>query len=393
MERAVAEFGVLPPLPAEDDEPAARGRTMRERFVFPADCETGPRRGYVIKHLIAPGDVAAIIGPPGCGKSMLAPYLAYAVAQGREAFGLRTKPGRTLYVAAEDATGMRQRIHALKLTHGDAPDFAMVDVGNLRDPATAAELRDVVADWWPTLVVIDTLGAAFAGMDENSAADMGAVVELARALAALGCAVVLIHHIAKHGDGSPRGHSVLNGTLDMSLSLAPHDEGGVIRGTMLKNRNGTTDRSLAFRFIAVPLGQDEDGDPITAPMAVELDPADGRRCARPKMLPTEEHALRILGATIETAGVPVPGGFHGVPEQVWRDACDDQRLSASPVAENRNKVTTRTIRALLTTGRVCAGSGMYWLSERDGTGQNGTERRGTGHRTIPLSNGTNGTGV
>ena len=75
---------------------------------------------------------------------------------------------------------MRQRIHALSLRYGDAPDFAAMDVGNLRDPGPVGELRSAVADWKPLLIVLDTLGAAFAGMEENSAQDMGEVVKLAR---------------------------------------------------------------------------------------------------------------------------------------------------------------------------------------------------------------------
>ncbi|HEX3346933.1 MAG TPA: AAA family ATPase, partial [Acetobacteraceae bacterium] len=130
------------------------------RLIFPADCVTGPRREYVVKRLLARGDVAALIGAPGCGKSILAPHLCYAIAQGRPAFGLRTRQGRTLYVAAEDGTGMRQRVHALSQRHGDAPEFAMLEVGNLRDPEAASDLRGVVAEWKPSVVVIDTLGAA-----------------------------------------------------------------------------------------------------------------------------------------------------------------------------------------------------------------------------------------
>lgn len=372
VEQAVAEFAAVP-LPPEplvrDCPPPVRGHTMRERFVFPADCETGDRRGYTVKHLVAPGDVAAIIGPPGCGKSMLAPYLAYRVAQGRHVFGMRTKQGRTLYVAAEDARGMRQRVHALKLTHGDAPDFAMVDVGSLRDAATVADLMAAVTDWKPVMVVIDTLGAAFAGMDENSAADMGEVVALARKLSGQGCAVILIHHIAKHGDGSPRGHSVLNGTLDMSLSLAPRGEDGVVRGAMLKNRNGTTDRTIAFRFVAVELGEDDDGDKITAPMAVELDP-DEQRAAPPKLSPTDARAIDILRVLIDGQGVDVPGGQRRVPEQAWRDACEDQRLSPADLQDSRNRVVRRTISALLSAKRVEAGGGMFWI-----TGQGADRQR------------------
>ena len=79
---------------------------------------------------------------------------------------------------------MRQRIHALKLRYGNSPNFAVVDLENLSDLATVEDLRAAVAYWKPSLVVLDTLGAAFAGMDENSAQDMGGVVKLARQLAA-----------------------------------------------------------------------------------------------------------------------------------------------------------------------------------------------------------------
>jgi KaiC/GvpD/RAD55 family RecA-like ATPase len=368
-----SEFGRLPP------ESAPTDRSMRARFVFPADCATGPHRGYVIKHLVAPGDVAAIIGPPGTGKSMLAPYLAYAVAQGRPAFGLRTKAARTLYVAAEDFTGMRQRVHALKLKRGDAPYFALVDCTNLRDADAAADLQAAVADWRPGLVVIDTLGAAFAGMDENSAADMGAVVALARALSRRGCAVVLVHHVAKHGDGTPRGHGVLNGTLDLSLSLAPKDDLGVIRGTLLKNRNGTTERAMAFRFESVSLGLDEDGDAITAPMVMELDALDARASAHAKMSPADGRALSIL------SDLTAAHGQRSVPEHVWREACDDQRLSASENPDSRKRVFSRSVQSLMASKRVTASGGEYslvgqngqWL-DKNGQGWTGPDNR-SGH--------------
>jgi hypothetical protein len=322
-------------------EPALRpaGQRMRERFVFPAGCATGPRRGYVIKHLLAPGDVGALIGPPGTGKSMLAPYLAYAVAQGRMAFGMRVKQGRALYVAAEDATGLRQRVHALMLQHGDAPDFALVDCPNLLDAAATADLKAAVADWKPALVVLDTLGAAFAGMDENSAQDMGKVVELSRALAAHGCAVLLIHHTAKNGDGTPRGHSVLNGTLDMSLRLEAKDEAGVIRGTLGKNRNGTTDRPVAFQYVAVTLGIDEDGDAITAPRAVELSADTANQPRRPKLSPAAKNALQVL-REMTAAGDPVR-------EDDWRSRCDDERsVSTAEDPDSRKRAFRRAFEAL-----------------------------------------------
>lgn len=351
-----------------DDERADTWAAKTLQLIHPADCATGPRRAYLIKHLLAAKDVAAIIGAPGAGKSMLAPYLAYAVAQGREVFGLRTKQGRTLYVAAEDGAGLRQRIHALRLQHGDAADFAMAECGNLRVKDVRTALRNTVALWKPALIVIDTLGAAWAGLDENSSKDMGDVVALARQLARTGAAVVLVHHTPKHGDGTPRGHSVLNGTLDMCLKLEPKDQGGVIRGTLSKNRNGTTDRAIAFRFNAVELGQDEDGDVVTAPMAVELAASEAARPAR--MSDACQAALRTLQSMV--ADNPDTGGK--VDESAWRARCDDERtVSTADNPDSRARAFRRAFADLVKAGLVCAGDGQVWpISGPDRGGQTRT---------------------
>jgi hypothetical protein len=335
----------MPDAPA----PAARGKRMRDRLLRPADCATMPGRGYVVKGMIAPGDVGAVIGQPGCGKSTLAPFLAYAVAQGRPVFGCRTKPGAVLYVAAEDCSGMRQRIHALSLQHGDAPNLALVDCGNLADAAASADLLDAVSFVNPALVILDTVGAAFAGMDENDAAGMGAVVALARRIAGSGAAVLLIHHTAKQSDGTPRGHSVLNGTLDMSLSLGAMDESRIVRGKLVKNRNGSCGLDIAFRSIAVTLGTDEDGDDITAPTAAEL--AGNVPPQRAKLSPREQRALDILIAC-DTNGT-------GINEQAWHDGCEDQALVASDMPSNRRKAAAVTMRALIGKGAVLTGGGLF----------------------------------
>ncbi len=126
---------------------------------------------------------------------------------------------------------------------------------------------------------------------------------------------MLVHHIAKNGDGSPRGHSVLNGTLDACLSLAPADD-GVIRAKLTKNRNGSCDLDIAFRVNVVTLALDEDGDAITAPIAGELDARsfDDRRPVKP--LPASLVApLRVLTNLIAVSGT------QPVTIEAWRAAC------------------------------------------------------------------------
>ena len=339
----------------EIPRPAARPSLA---LIHPADCDLGTGREYLVKGLLSRGDVAAIVGAPGCGKSVLAPFIAYMVAQGRAVFGRRTRPGRVLYLAAEDGAGMRQRIHALRQRHGDAPDFALAETGNLRDPAAVTLLSNTVAQWKPALVVVDTLGAAFAGMDENAAADMGQVVALARRIAATGAAVLLIHHIAKHGDGTPRGHSVLDGTLDLSLRLESA-EGGIVRGLMGKNRNGAL-TGLRFRLDVARLGQDSDGDGITAPVATELPAAAPRPAdALPK---AARAALAVLADMADSAG-------QGADESAWRTRCIDERVvSGAEGADSQARAWRRAYADLIQARAVRASGGRVWVVDQTADG-------------------------
>ena len=348
--QAVAEFAVAP-MP-----PLACPQAGRLRLISPADCDAEPGREYIIKGLLSVGDVACIFGAPGAGKSIVAPHLAYAVAQGRRAFGLRVRQGKAWYVAAEDSHGMRQRVRGLRLSHGDAPDFALVQgVGSLLDPAEVAALRALAIEHKPALIMIDTVAMAFPGIDENTSADMGRVVAAARALAEGGAAVVLVHHDAKAADGTPRGHSILNGALDVALLLGKTDDSGIIRGKLTKNRNGPCAVDIAFRIDPVTLGTDSDGDEITAPTARE---ASGRaESTGPKLTRMQRAALDVLRDVLAKAG------GHDVPEADWREACEDRRVSTSENPKSRREAFSAAFAALRDLGVVVAGGGLVRLPD------------------------------
>lgn len=212
----------------------------RLTFLSPAECDAAPSRSYLVKGLLAERDVACIFGAPGAGKSLLAPALAYAVALGRDTFSMRTRQGGVFYVAAEDPHGMRGRIKAVRAAHGEAPAFHLVEgVSDLlaKDSPDLAALMEEVESRKPRLIVIDTLAMAFPGLEENSAEAMGRVVSVARKLTEHGAAVVLIHHDTKAEGGTPGGHSLFNGALDVALHVK-RDDSGIIRGALTKNRNG-----------------------------------------------------------------------------------------------------------------------------------------------------------
>ena len=330
----------------------ARPKPQRLTFLSPSDCDKLPARDYVVKGLLAAGNVATIVGAPGAGKSLLAPYLGYMVARGDTAFDRRTRQGTVFYVAAEDPLGMRARVKALREEHGEADAFRLVEgVSNLlRDNSPDLEaLKREVKRQRPSVIFIDTVAIAFPGLEENDSKAMGRVIEVAKSLTKWGAAVVLVHHPAKDSaNGLPRGHSSLDGAVDVNLYLKR--DGVDVTGTLTKNRNGSTDQRIAFTVATVPFGEDEDGDTITTAVCREAD----------------YDATRETKLTRGERGVMVH--YHqladedGVGEADLRQACIDGReVSASVVAKNRGKTTTNALRGLIEKGVLVFDGANYRL--------------------------------
>lgn len=342
------DFCDLPDLPATPTP-----KTSRLTFLSPAECKAAPSRGYLIKGLFAPGDVGCVFGAPGAGKSLIAPFLGYAVAQGREAFGMRTRAGGVFYVAAEDPTGMRGRVRALEAAHGDAPAFKLVEgVSDLlmTESPDLAALVEVVKAERPALIFIDTLALAFPGLEENDAKAMGRVVAVARRLAKWGAAVILIHHDTKAEGATPRGHSLLNGALDVALHVK-RDEGGIIRGKLTKNRNGTCDRDIAFCIAIENGGTDDDGDTITLPRCNALIGSPAKTMRLP---PQADAALRIL-----------EGMSQPVSKDDWKRACmESDAVCPNDKPDTRRKAFDRALATLTRADWITSHDGFY--SIRDG---------------------------
>ncbi|HEY9039722.1 MAG TPA: AAA family ATPase [Roseovarius sp.] len=343
-----SDFDDLPALP-EREKPKPSTLT----FLTPDECEASPARKYLIKGLLAEKDVACIFGAPGAGKSLIAPFLGYMLAQGNEAFGMRTKAGGVFYVASEDSHGMRGRVKALRKAHGSAQTFKLVEgVSNLliKESPDYFALKEAVKAERPALIFIDTLAMAFPGLEENSAEAMGRVVAVARSLTRWGAAVVLIHHDTKSESGTPRGHSLLNGALDVALHVKRDAEAGIIRGKLTKNRNGSCDRDIAFTIAADSFGFDDDGDPLTFP---RCNPMIGAPRIEKRLSKAQRAALAVL----EQAGSTLTEEAYISRMMEGRD------VSASPTPTSRRDTATRALRDLREKGRIKFAGGIYTLCD------------------------------
>ncbi len=356
---------VLPPADTAGQTDLSAASGSRLRFVPQPDCRSGQPRRYVVKGLIARGDLAIVLGAPGAGKSAFTPLVCQAVASGGYAFGRRTRQGEVLYVAAEDAHGLRGRMQALGERHSDAPAFVLVEgVSDLFTPGgQAADLLRHVRERRPAVVVIDTLAAANPGLRESESDDMGRVVHFARQLAtgengAPGPAVVLVHHTPKAGD-TPRGHSSLNGAADVVILLERDEASGIVSARLTKNRNGpSAGVEMTFAIESAVIGQDEDGDDISAALAVEVEAGTARR--ERGLSGQVRTALALLETLILDAGPDVQtapadliiagtqfGGSASVLTAAWQTACEMHGVSAAGEPESRSKAFRRAKKTLL----------------------------------------------
>lgn len=187
--------------------------------------------------ILPANSVFSIFGAPGAGKSFIAADLACTIACRRTDlvplwFGNAVQQrGPVLYIAAEGGRGFRQRIIAWRTHHQvDPRDLALsfvLEPVNLYGPDDITHIlraADLLPEP-PSLIVFDTLARCMVGGDENSAQDVGLVIDrAARVSRVTGASVGLVHHTRKDGDVE-RGSGALRGGVD-TLCLARVEEDG-----------------------------------------------------------------------------------------------------------------------------------------------------------------------
>lgn len=189
-----------------------------------------PPPDHLIAGYLNRNSLATLYGPSGGGKTFLALDWALHTATGSHWQHADTKPGPVLYMIAEGATGIGRRLDAWQTHHKIhqldqfAPITWIPHAVNLADRLDVAALRTITQEIAPALIIIDTLARCTVGVEENSARDVGVVIDNLDTLRrATGACVLTIHHTGKDLANGARGSSALRAAMDTEIELLGAD--------------------------------------------------------------------------------------------------------------------------------------------------------------------------
>jgi hypothetical protein len=221
--------------------------------------------------------LARVIGPSGHMKSFMVIDFAGHVGTGMKWHGHHVRQGTVVYLVAEGARGIRKRVRAWEKHHG----IKMTDVLFLPRPVQAMSpewdtLIEAMRRLGPAMIVIDTQARVSVGVEENSAKELGLVVDRMEQLrAATGACVLVIHHTGHVGEHG-RGSSSAKGALQSELHVSKKGDRAaniVITLKTGKQKDDEEGGDLQFGLKVVTLDGETkpDGRPVTSVVLESLD--------------------------------------------------------------------------------------------------------------------------
>ncbi len=295
---------LLPSISQSEDSPY--------KLLSRTDILSLPLTPWRVKRIFPETGLGAIFGPSASGKSFLAIDLACAIATGETWFGHKTYACPVTYIMLEGEAGLAGRIQAWET--GKAKPLpagfkAITQQFQLTDLANLTDLIEVLPR--NSVVFLDTLNRAAPTTDENSSAEMGAVLQAAKNLQrATNGLVIVVHHTGKDASRGMRGHSSLFAALDGAIEVQRNDQKR--SWSVAKSKDADDGAVMPFRLNRHVLGNDADGEEISS-CTVEPDTAHIFLLREPSGAKQKEALRAMRLAFAESTRFGVAGSTPNTP--------------------------------------------------------------------------------
>lgn len=328
-------------LPA-DDSPRPNGKD-RFRVMTEDEFLDAPPVSWMIKGVLPQAEMGVMFGESGSGKTFMVLDMAAAVAQGIEWRGRRVRQGRVVYVAAEGAAGVRNRMRAYRRQNDLASTGIKViaSAPNLMEKEDAKDVcRAILASGGADLVIIDTLAQSMPGGNENSGEDIGRVLSHCKGVhRATGAMVLLIHHSGKDASKGARGWSGLRAACDVELEVRRADDDRAL--TVSKLKDAEDGAEFGFKLLQVLLEMDSDGDEVSSCVVVH-----GEVVRKTKLKGANQ---RTVADTFEEL-IGLADDDEGVEREALIVAAVDQLERGDGVKDRRRELVIKAIESLTEAG-------------------------------------------
>lgn len=237
-----------------------------------------PELEPLISGILDMDTINRVTGKSNHGKTFAMIDISCHIATGMGWNGREVRQGDVAYIAAEGALGFRKRARAWEKHHGKSvgPGLRI-----LPQPVQATDavswhlLVSALEQLKPRLVVLDTQARMTVGADENSARDMGILVERVEQIRRhTGACVILVHHLGHQGEHA-RGSTAVVGAVSTEIRVVREDSGEIVL-SCAKQKDHEEFEPITARLEVLDdsavLVTEDAHDPFTAPAPPEDEP-------------------------------------------------------------------------------------------------------------------------
>lgn len=309
---------------------------------------------WIVRDVLPDADLVMIYGASGSGKSFFVIDLLMAIARGEPWNGKRVKQRRVLYIAAEGAADVGNRLRAYAEYHGvnlaDIDFYATSSRVNLfkADEVVALHRACVDAGGGFGVIVVDTLAASTVGADENTGKDMNVVLENCKQLGdATDATVCVIHHSGKDASRGARGFSGMLAAVDAEIEITREADQGEAREARVSKLKGGSDGAVfPFTLNLVQLGVDDDGEPVTSCVPIFK---GALTRAQKAVQPRGKHEVIVMGLVHQLLGLAGVGPAVGEVLDAYLGAVAKDEIAGR---DTRKQTCIRAMKTLVERGAL-----------------------------------------